>query len=491
MSLFEKHKNPITLAYALGLSAMLIITLLMAGNGWLHYQKKFEAAETKAQEFSRMLALSSTQQLGGIKILFKGLFLWLESCARNSLDLCHDISPQLKKLILEEPYIMDILVMNPEGDLRHWAGGLSLPTDAQRRQYVHTHRADHRQTLAISPPPVISGNKQQSFFTISQAFHTPEGNLQYIFAVLIDLDFLRRSYETLLLPPDGTAGLIMDNGQILLRIPDHDTYAGVFASVISDHLNLRDQKVIRARGLDNVARIVAFETIEPYPLLSWVSLSRKNILKEWWQQEKSSLAISLLACSFFLFLTHALAKALKRQEAEKHALFTLAGTDALTGLANRRQALISLERGMARSRRTGRALSVIMVDLDHFKAVNDTFGHPQGDAILQQTARNMENRLRASDLAARIGGEEFLIILPDTDIEGASSLAESLRVSFRENLQLPKSMDWKLSASIGVCQMHKEDTAEYLICRVDALLYQAKKRGRDQVVTDHNPAATL
>ncbi|TWI70657.1 diguanylate cyclase (GGDEF)-like protein [Desulfobotulus alkaliphilus] len=486
MSIFEKSSNPKIMAYGLGFSAMAVILLLMAGNAFLHYQDTFRAGEKKALEFSRMLALSSTQKLGGIRILFKGMAITMDACLQSGSQAagCRDISLHLRKLSLHEPHIMDLLIIDPEGDILHWSGDPPIP-DIKNRPYVSIHHTDRHEGLVISPPIQSIREHKKWFFAISQAYYSSEGHLKYIFAALIELEVLLQSYESILLPEGGTAGLIMDNGQIILRIPDHENYVGKFAHIIPMNMEPDKNRVIYGMGLDNTPRILAFQSIDPYPMAAWVSLSRKQMIGNWWRQGRTTAGISLLTLFFFFFLTHSLAKALKRQEQEKHALVTLAGTDALTGLANRRQALLSLERAMARSRRTGRPLSIIMLDLDHFKAVNDTFGHPRGDAILQLAAKNIEKRLRSSDLAARIGGEEFLVILPDTDLAGAKILAESLRHGFKDHLKLPKPVPWKISASIGVCSMNPEDTADFLLCRVDALLYQAKKKGRDQVVSEN------
>jgi diguanylate cyclase (GGDEF)-like protein len=486
MLFFAQSRNPRTLVYGLGISAMLITALLMTGNAFLHYQTKLRGAEKKALELSRLLALSSTQQLAGIKIFFKGLSLTLEACeTEGQSPRCINLSSQIQRLCQDEPYLMNLLVIDPEGRILHWGVDAPAP-DIRDRPYVRVHHEHPQKDMAISPPLQSRVEGQGWFFAISQGIYSPEGHLRYILAALIDLDHLRQRYTSILLPPLGTAGLIMDQGQILIRIPDHEAHVGRMAHLAPGRMNFTDLETFNSTGLDGIPRILAFQRIEPYPLFAWVSLARNEIFREWWQYERISLGIGLLIFAFFTFLTHALAKAVKRQEQEKHALFTLAGTDALTGLANRRQALLSLERAIARSRRTGQPLSLLMMDLDHFKNVNDTFGHPRGDAILQLTAKNIEKRLRSSDLAARIGGEEFLIILPDTDLKGARVLAESLRLGFKENLKLPRPVPWRLSASIGVCEFKPDDTAEYLLCRVDALLYKAKKNGRDQVVTEED-----
>jgi len=153
-------------------------------------------------------------------------------------------------------------------------------------------------------------------------------------------------------------------------------------------------------------------------------------------------------------------------------------TDGLTGLANRRALDAEMVRALAVAARTARPLSVVMVDLDHFKSVNDRFGHRAGDAALVAFARRLRAGLRAQDLAFRYGGEEFLVLLPDTDVSGATVLAGRLRaqVALAARNGMPT-----LSASLGVAVWRSGDTVDTLLGRADRALYRAKTSGRDRV----------
>lgn len=165
----------------------------------------------------------------------------------------------------------------------------------------------------------------------------------------------------------------------------------------------------------------------------------------------------------------------KRVEAELHHQ---AHHDSLTGLMNRRsfEELLPLE--VERSHRYGSPLSLIMFDIDHFKAVNDLYGHPVGDRILCQVADTLQASMRGSDILIRWGGEEFLSLLPETKAEAASVLADTLRALLaRTRFTGPG----KISASLGVTQYRPGESARSLLKRVDDALYQAKEAGRDQV----------
>jgi len=166
-----------------------------------------------------------------------------------------------------------------------------------------------------------------------------------------------------------------------------------------------------------------------------------------------------------------------------------AATDALTGLPNKRAVDDSLKRMAAQAGRTASPLSAIYLDLDHFKHINDTYGHDRGDEVLAAVGAVLRGELRASDLAGRMGGEEFLILAPDTGRAGALEIAEKVRLALHgvhvHDLERP------VTASFGVATL-LEDTLESdtLLRIADRALYTAKQNGRDRVEAPAAPAET-
>jgi two-component system, cell cycle response regulator len=135
------------------------------------------------------------------------------------------------------------------------------------------------------------------------------------------------------------------------------------------------------------------------------------------------------------------------------------------------------------SRRHGRPISVIMCDLDHFKQVNDLHGHGAGDIVLVGFGDRVRQKLRGTDLAGRIGGEEFLLVLPETEVAGALLLAERLRASLSDTPHLLPKGPIQVTCSFGVAQWVQEDKdAGALLGRADEALYAAKRQGRNKVV---------
>lgn len=182
-----------------------------------------------------------------------------------------------------------------------------------------------------------------------------------------------------------------------------------------------------------------------------------------------------------------------RKKAEQ-ALEQLAQTDFLTNLANRRHFLILAEQELSRTLRYGGALSVLMMDIDHFKKVNDTYGHKTGDVVLQRFGELSRQTLREIDVIGRIGGEEFAVVLPQTDGEHALEVAERLRRSIGDaEVVLDQGLPLHFTVSIGVATLTGADiNIDTLLSQADQALYKAKKAGRNKVCAyEHRDGASM
>ena len=167
-------------------------------------------------------------------------------------------------------------------------------------------------------------------------------------------------------------------------------------------------------------------------------------------------------------------------------------TDVLTGWNNRRYLSVRLAEELARARRDKAGIVCLMLDVDHFKRVNDNWGHAAGDAVLRELAHRIESEVRGSDVAARYGGEEFVVLLPNTLVESAMLLAERVRVAISKTpFELPSGDTVTVTISIGISEVHPrandEDlktVGDSLVARADVALYAAKSAGRDRVIVE-------
>lgn len=172
----------------------------------------------------------------------------------------------------------------------------------------------------------------------------------------------------------------------------------------------------------------------------------------------------------------------RQLQAANQELQRLSSTDRLTGLFNRGHWEEMLRQDYARHRRYDRNAALVMFDIDHFKRINDSYGHPAGDAVIQRAAELIRQSMRDADIAGRYGGEEFVVLLPDTDSEGAVTFAERLRQSIEAHEVIHEGRSIHFTVSLGIADL-SQPTSGYaqLIERADSAMYMSKSAGRNQV----------
>jgi diguanylate cyclase (GGDEF)-like protein len=169
-------------------------------------------------------------------------------------------------------------------------------------------------------------------------------------------------------------------------------------------------------------------------------------------------------------------------ESQYHEIvFRMAITDGLTNLANRKQLDTVLAEELPRAQRHGRHLSLLMIDIDHFKKVNDTYGHLTGDSVLRGLAQALQKRLRPNDKLARYGGEEFCLVLPETSLSSAVRIAEDLRAIVANQAFAAEGQEIHVTVSMGLAAAKPIMTVEQLYKAADDMLYKAKNSGRNRV----------
>ncbi len=173
---------------------------------------------------------------------------------------------------------------------------------------------------------------------------------------------------------------------------------------------------------------------------------------------------------------------LRRRRAEKrvNVLQAESTTDPLTGVGNRRWLEIEMKQRIAQLRRQNAPFSTLLVDIDHFKAINDRLGHDAGDAVLIAVAKELRNTLRDMDVICRVGGEEFVIVLPGTNADAAASASERLRTIIEQTNFTFQDKFIPITISIGLTASHIMDTKDSMLKRADEALYAAKRAGRNR-----------
>lgn len=220
-------------------------------------------------------------------------------------------------------------------------------------------------------------------------------------------------------------------------------------------------------------------------LLSVVFVSITAVIFIWRfandMQMLSAMNIANVAiCTFcIMFFSHVFEVHRERFARKLHGLATC---DPLTGLANRSQLKAVFEREKAHCERMGSTLSLCVIDLDHFKRINDDYGHDTGDQALSIVARLLQKRVRAVDLVCRVGGEEFMVLLPNTSAQQAKLVAEDLRTAVEKEVMRINDHEIRITLSIGIAQLTRDGHQLDMLCKVaDSRLYASKRDGRNQV----------
>ena len=328
----------------------------------------------------------------------------------------------------------------------------------------------------------------------AQAIPGTPPRMKVIFAA-VELERLAAEHERMRFRPDGTISLVRADGVVLSRTPLNRKLIGRNVSTAPNfgHEYGRQWKgsfVSKGSLTDGIERLVSYERLPDYPVTVLVSRGLDEIYASYQRRLRTVLGLSMLlsaAVLGFTFFLHRSQQARLALQVTQDQLRRLATTDELTGVMNRRAFIEAAQREFERTQRYRRLTAVLALDIDHFKTVNDEYGHAGGDLVLQACAARWQAALREHDLLGRTGGEEFCVVLPETSGTDAAHVAERLRAAIEGTPVLGTTR--RVSVSIGWTVIVATDTAwAPVLQRADAALYKAKHGGRNRV---HPPTVVL
>ena len=481
------HLRIATLAASLALAAVML--LLVGAMLWTARTQTWTSAERNSNNIRQSIIGEIQSQLDLYSTMLDvaaGLLSGPES-ARLSQDT---ILQTLKRMDRSFDVAGLIVVINKEGHAVLASSGLvDQSYNLADRPYFQVHRDRADVGLYLSQPFRSRLRNDEPTIAISRRISDANGAFAGVVVAAIKLKHFQTLFSRIHLGASSALSLVNAEGVVLMRDPSTDG-KGDIGHDVSRGVNFGVAKTstsgshVADAAIDGVERLISFGWVEGYPLLVNVSVSTTQILAGWWHQAIVVCGSSLVVCGAVVALALGLRRKIDQLETAKYALFQAASTDQLTGLANRREFDALVGREWQRALRERTRLAVLMIDADHFKRVNDEFGHAEGDDVLKAVALAIRDSLkRPGDVAARYGGEEFAIVLPNTDSRGALTVAETVREAVASASQEARGKGRAgVTVSIGAASMvpSATETPARLIETADRALYEAKRRGRNQ-----------
>lgn len=499
----------------LSLRQMMIVFLLVisgavtAVNGWIIWNSWNSALDT-AKDNAHNLAQSLSRQA-------EDAYLQVDLTLQDLRDrikligLRHERNGYLQSILTERkaalPQLSGIFIYDAAGNWVVTSDG-NIPQRANNgdRNYFRYH-ATHDDPGVHIGTVIRSRSSGRLVIPVSMRLNNDDGSFRGVVMASVSLDFFRTVYDYYNLGRQDVLALMQNDGTILYLRPFLDS--AVNQNIASSPLFTRLLKdapsgtAIYKSALDGVERVFGYASLPRYPLVVAAGYAKQPLMQAWFPTISVYIALCtilllLLMWLGLLLLRHISLDLANQQEltrvrdkltASNHTLQSLALIDSLTGLANRRHFDLWLQRSIERSQKLHTPLALMMIDVDAFKAFNDRYGHPAGDACLTQIASALSALPhRSDDLIARYGGEEFAVIMPGCSLPAAAAFARRAIAAIAA-LQIPHgdatAVQQVVTISVGLQVMTGGNDAlsgPRLVAEADNALYAAKRAGKNRLV---------
>lgn len=476
-------------------SVILMIAASVAIQSYLILNSYSDRWESEIRSAESIVSILSSDIARNLNIIDKSLIGLTDTLARIDVSVMTD---EVRNKILFEgvaaaEYVGASIVLSKEGDVLY-DSAFSRPRERnlKNRDYFKFHQENFGK-LFVAGPYSVESRGGEKVFLLSRGVYLEDGEFDGEAVVSLKISYFMKMFESVDIGSNDYVALLDKNSRIIARVPSADGKGDIGLDakanpVFSQMVGNPALRFTAATPQDGVRRHFLAKQLGSYPLVLVVGFSTETAMEGWMKQTAILAALTLLTSAVGIWLVLALQRSLTRQFAVEAELQNLATTDALTGLPNRRAFDAHIEREWLRASRESTVLSLLLVDLDRFKVINDTLGHSAGDELLRLVATEIRGSVqRPGDLGARYGGEEFAIILPGTDLPGAITFAERVRASIERATVSYRTDDRPVAtASIGVATASPRPGQDLtaLVETADKALYQAKADGRNRICAE-------
>ncbi|PTB21044.1 diguanylate cyclase [Trinickia symbiotica] len=346
--------------------------------------------------------------------------------------------------------------------------------------------------LLISKPHIPRCGNGRPVISLSRPILRPDGSFAGVVTGALAIDYFRELLEGLHVGEHGTAAVIETNGALVARLPFDAKLVGRDLSRVDSFKKVMaadEGSFVGTASIDGTRKIYVFKRLAGLSIIVDVAPAEQDVYEQWQARVAFVGALMIAFCAIVITVSLLLSRELKQRADDQSRLYQLAHTDALTGLANRRKFDRIAQREWRRAVRLASPISLLLIDIDRFKALNDHYGHRFGDEVLRSVALTIERcARRPTDRVARYGGEEFAATLPDTDAAGALAVAERMREAVAGLVIRGPSGPLSVTVSVGIASWTIDaaggrwpETIDTLIEQADQALYTAKAAGRNRV----------
>ena len=466
---------------SIALLTIALVTVLMLVYLVGERRAAYQDGQLSARRSADFTALAAEGTLESTRHLLRGMAAIVRYADKGNRDSATAVRKTLLEWRNADRYLMDLLILDGRGEVVNWTGP-GTPPPVSDRPYFMAHQ--HGEVgLHVGRPLLSKVHSGRWFSALSEAVRGEDGDLKYVVVAILDVRLLRDRLHVDSAFTGSSQALLGEDGIVYVRHPEHETYVGKIIKRPTELASLSDQSPVASYDLksqlDGRSRIVAFHKIGGFPLIAAGTLELDAVYRNWWRH-------AAVASLLWLAIVFGVLWIAARLHRERKVLAELASIDSLTGTLNRRT-ILDTATNLERSQSFAGALSLLMIDADHFKTINDRFGHAVGDEVLRQLSEVLRRNVRANDIVGRYGGEEFLVLMPDTGEPGALRVAEKLRAAVEAQITRPAP----LTISVGVATTREDELSlDRTLAHADAALYAAKAAGRNCVRADGDHTAS-
>jgi len=385
-------------------------------------------------------------------------------------------------------YLGAVYVLDAAGNVVMDSRTLDAPkANFSDRDYFTVHRDNRDVGLYISRPYTARVRDGDPSIGLTRRIDNPDGSFGGAVLLSLKLEYFRNLLSGLSLGAHGTMALIRTDGTLVMRAPYNADLIGRDLRGTGPFTKMSassEGAFADVASIDGERRYYQFMHLPGLPLIMETAPAERDIFATWKRRAAWITGATAAFGAAFIWLSVLFARALTKKARLESELMMLARTDSLTGLDNRRTLDETLKREWRLATRSGRPLSILFVDIDHFKQYNDRYGHQAGDDALAAVARCIADHIRRTgDTAARYGGEEFVVAMPETDRAGATAVAEIIRQA-GGNMDFQAAFEQRrltVSIDIPMWGTKSSSTIAAVIKAADEALYNAKAAGRNRV----------